>query len=228
MDREIKLAPSILAADFMKLAEQIGECERNGAKYLHYDVMDGLFVPSLSFGLPVLSGIRKGTGLFIDCHLMIVEPARYVDQFIDAGADSVTIHLESCKETGCMETLQKIREKGAKCGISIKPATPVVHILPYLGMVDMVLLMSVEPGFGGQPFIGSTFEKLKQLESLRREGNFDFDIEVDGGITLENVPEVIDAGANVIVSGSSVFKGNIADNIRGFLSVFDAKKTDRN
>ncbi|MBP5330848.1 MAG: ribulose-phosphate 3-epimerase [Lachnospiraceae bacterium] len=220
MDRKIKLAPSILAADFMKLSRQIGECAENGAEYLHYDVMDGLFVPSLSFGLPVLSSIRKGTDIFIDAHLMIVEPARYVDQFVKAGADSVTIHYEACRETGCMETLQKIKASGARCGISVKPATPLVHILPYLGIVDMVLLMSVEPGFGGQPFIDSTFDKLRQLRNLREEGNFDFDIEVDGGITLENVKDVIEAGANVIVSGSSVFKGDIAANVKEFLRIF--------
>ena len=220
MSGEIKLAPSILAADFMKLSEQITECERSGAGYLHYDVMDGLFVPSLSFGLPVLSSIRKGTGMFIDCHLMIVEPSRYVDEFIKAGADSVTIHYEACREHGCMETLQRIKDRGAGCGLSVKPATPLVHILPYLGMVDMVLLMSVEPGFGGQPFIESTYEKLRQLKALREEGSFDFDIEVDGGITAGNVADVIRAGANVLVSGSSVFNGNIGDNIRGFLEIF--------
>ncbi|MBO4415937.1 MAG: ribulose-phosphate 3-epimerase [Lachnospiraceae bacterium] len=224
MGREIKLAPSILAADFMKLSEQITECERSGAKYLHYDVMDGLFVPSLSFGLPVLSSIRKGTGLFIDCHLMIVEPYRYVDQFIKAGADSVTVHFEACSEHGCMEVLQKIKDNGAKCGLSVKPGTPLVHILPYLGLVDMILLMSVEPGFGGQPFIDSTFDKLRQLESLRTEGGFDFDIEVDGGITLNNVKDVLDAGANVIVSGSSVFKGSISENVNSFLKIFDTAK----
>ena len=220
MDREIKLAPSILAADFMKLAEQIGECEKNGAKYLHYDVMDGLFVPSLSFGLPVLSSIRKGTKLFIDCHLMIEEPLRYIDEFTEAGADSITVHFEACHEHGCMEVLKKIKANGIGCGLSIKPNTPLVHILPYFNIVDMILLMSVEPGFGGQKFIPSTFEKLRQLEELRIEGGFNFDIEVDGGITLDNVAEVVDAGANVIVSGSSVFKGDIADNVTKFVEIF--------
>ena len=223
MEREIKLAPSILAADFMKLAEQIDDCYRNGAKYLHYDVMDGLFVPSLSFGLPVLASIRKGTEIFLDCHLMIVEPARYIDEFVKAGADSITVHFEACKETGCMDVLKSIKDKGIRCGLSIKPATPIVHILPYLGTVDMVLLMSVEPGFGGQPFIPSTFDKLRELKALREEGGFDFDIEVDGGITLDNVSDVIDAGANVIVSGSSVFRGDIARNVKSFLDIFDSK-----
>ena len=223
MDREIKLAPSILAADFMKLSAQIQECHASGAKYLHYDVMDGLFVPSLSFGLPVLQSIRKGTDIFIDCHLMIVEPARYIDEFAAAGADSITIHYEACRETGCMDVLRKIREKGIGCGLSIKPATPVVHILPYLPVVDMILLMSVEPGFGGQPFIPSTFDKLRELRDLRTEGGFDFDIEVDGGITIDNVSDVIDAGANIIVSGSSVFKGNIEKNVRDFVEIFKSK-----
>ncbi|MBR4724971.1 MAG: ribulose-phosphate 3-epimerase [Lachnospiraceae bacterium] len=224
MNREIKLAPSILAADFMKLSEQIGECEKNGAAYLHYDVMDGLFVPSLSFGLPVIASIRKGTGIFIDCHLMIVEPYRYIEEFVKAGADSVTIHYEACKEHGCTESLKKIKECGARRGISIRPGTPIVHILPYLGMVDMVLLMSVEPGFGGQPFIPSTYDKLRELTALREEGGFDFDIEVDGGITLDNVSDVIDAGANVIVSGSSVFKGDIAGNVSRFIEIFKGKQ----
>ena len=221
MDRRIKLAPSILAADFMKLGEQIRTAKDNGAEYLHYDVMDGLFVPSMSFGLPVLQSVRKGTDIFIDCHLMIVEPDRYIDEFAAAGADSITVHFEACREKGLTDVLNHIRKTGKKRGISINPETPIVHILPYLGMTDMVLVMSVKPGFGGQKFIEGTFDKLNELKELRAEGGFDFDIEVDGGITLDNAADVIKAGANVIVSGSSVFHGDIAENVKGFLKIFE-------
>ena len=154
---------------------------------------------------------------------MIEEPIRYLKEFAESGADLITIHYEACKEHGCTESLKKIKECGARRGISIRPGTPIVHILPYLGMVDMVLLMSVEPGFGGQPFIPSTYDKLRELTALREEGGFDFDIEVDGGITLDNVSDAIDAGANVIVSGSSVFKGDIELNVRSFESILHAK-----
>ncbi|MCR5684648.1 MAG: ribulose-phosphate 3-epimerase [Lachnospiraceae bacterium] len=222
MKRSIKLAPSILAADFMNLGTQIREVKENGAQYLHYDVMDGMFVPSMSFGLPVLASVRAGTDIFIDCHLMIVEPDRYIDEFAKAGADSITVHFEACNEVGLTDVIRHIRKTGKRCGISINPETPLVHILPYLGMADMILIMSVKPGFGGQQFIESTYSKLRELASLRDEGGFDFDIEVDGGITLDNAGQVIEAGANVIVSGSSVFHGDIERNVKEFMKRFDA------
>ncbi len=224
MERRIKLAPSILAADFMKLGEQIRIVSDNGAEYLHYDVMDGMFVPSMSFGLPVLQSIRLGTDIFIDCHLMIVEPDRYINEFAKAGADSITVHFEACREVGLTDVIKHIRDTGKRCGISINPETELVHILPYFSMVDMILLMSVKPGFGGQKFIEDTYNKLRELKSLRKEGGFDFDIEVDGGITLDNAASVIEAGANVIVSGSSVFHGNIEKNVKSFIEIFDRYK----
>lgn len=212
------LAPSILAADFKNLAAQMKETEENGAEYLHFDVMDGVFVPSISFGMPVLKSIKNGTNQFVDAHLMITEPIRYVEEFVKAGADLITIHLEACEDVHA--TLKKIRECGVKAGISICPDTPVSVLEEYAEEVDMILIMSVHPGFGGQKFIENSLDKIRETREMLTAKGLDLDIQVDGGIYTTNVREVLDAGANVIVAGSAVFKGNPAENTKQFLEIF--------
>lgn len=206
------ISPSILAADFNILGEQIQEVEKSGAEYLHIDVMDGMFVPSISFGMPVIASIRKNSGLVFDVHLMIEEPIRYVEEFAGLGADSITFHLEAAGER-IKETIDKIHALGCKAGLSIKPATPITALLPYLESVDMILIMTVEPGFGGQKYIQASTQKIKDLRGVLTEKGLPLDIQVDGGITAENIFEVTQAGANVIVAGSAVFRGNITQNI---------------
>lgn len=215
-----KLAPSILAADFSILGEQIKKVESAGAEYLHIDVMDGSFVPSISFGLPLISSIRKSTGLTFDVHLMVTEPERFVDQFADAGANILTVHQEAC--THLNRTLKHIKERGVKTGVALNPATDISTLKYVLNYVDMILVMSVNPGFGGQEFIPETLEKLKDVKNMVKASGRDIDIEVDGGITLKNVDTILRAGANVIVSGSSVFRGNITDNVKNFLEILHA------
>ena len=215
-----KLAPSILAADFSILGEQIKKVESAGAEYLHIDVMDGSFVPSISFGLPLISSIRKSTGLTFDVHLMVTEPERFVDQFADAGANILTVHQEAC--THLNRTLKHIKERGVKTGVALNPATDISTLKYVLNYLDMILVMSVNPGFGGQEFIPETLEKLKDVKNMVKASGRDIDIEVDGGITLKNVDTILKAGANVIVSGSSVFRGNITDNVKNFLEILHA------
>ena len=214
-----KLAPSILAADFNRLGDQIRRVSEAGADYLHIDVMDGIFVQSISFGLPVIRSIRKESDMLFDVHLMITEPFRYIERFAEAGADIITVHLEACSDP--LRTLKLIRECGKKAGLSIKPDTPVEIVRPYFEYTDLILIMSVEPGFGGQTLMPIAFRKLEILKEAKRKYGYEGEIEVDGGITLENVSGVIDAGAEVIVSGSAVFKGNIEENIRSFKEVFE-------
>lgn len=214
------LAPSILAADFKELGQAIKTIEENGAEYLHYDVMDGIFVPSISFGMPVLASIRSCTNQVMDVHLMIKEPIRYIKEFKEAGADLITIHLEACEDVAA--TIKAIREAGLKVGLSIKPATEAEAIRPYLDQIDMILVMSVEPGFGGQKFIPESLDKIRALRAMVEETGVDVDIEVDGGIYQANVKEVLDAGANIIVSGSGVFKGDIAKNTREFMEILNS------
>lgn len=206
--KNFKLAPSILAADFTKLGEQVRVCEENGVPWLHIDVMDGIFVPNISFGTVVYEKLRSQSKMFFDVHLMITEPQRYIERFIKSGADGVTFHAEATKDiAGCIKL---IKDNGAKAGISICPETPVEAIKPYLGDVDMVLVMSVHPGYGGQSYISDVNDKIRELRALCGE---DFDIEVDGGIYAENIKSVTDCGANIIVAGTAVFRGDIAENI---------------
>lgn len=199
----ITFSPSILAADFAALGRDISAVEKAGADYLHFDVMDGHFVPNISFGLPVLRSVRKVTGLPLDVHLMISEPDRYLEEFIAAGADIVTVHRESEGDTRAQ--IRRIRELGAKASVSIRPGTPLAEILPLLPELDMVLIMTVEPGFGGQGFIPETIPKIQELRRIINEQGYACDIEIDGGVTRENVAEIAKYGANVIVAGSAVF-----------------------
>ncbi|MBQ7876759.1 MAG: ribulose-phosphate 3-epimerase [Clostridia bacterium] len=206
--REFKLAPSILAADFSILGQQIKEAEKGGAKVLHIDVMDSRFVPNFTFGALLVKCIRKCSDMFYDCHLMVERPYDFIDAFYKAGADNITVHYEALgDETG--KALDYIRSLGIKAGLSISPDTPVDVVAPYLDKADMILIMSVYPGFGGQKFIPESLERIAKVKSMT-EG-YDIDIEVDGGVYEENIKTVVDAGANVIVAGSAVFgKENIA------------------
>lgn len=214
------LAPSILSADFKVLGDQIRQTEEAGAGYIHFDVMDGIFVPSISFGMPVLSSIRGLTGQVMDVHLMVTEPVRYVKEFAECGADIITVHFEACEDLGA--TLEAIHACGVKAGISIKPGTPVEALAPYLEQAEMFLIMSVEPGFGGQAFIPESLERIRTLRDMLEEKGIEKDIEVDGGIYHSNVAEVLKAGANVIVSGSGVYKGDIRENTTGFMEILKA------
>lgn len=211
------LAPSMLSADFKELGKEIRAIEENGAEYLHFDVMDGIFVPNISFGIPVLASIRPATRLVCDAHLMITEPIRYIEAFKKAGADLITIHLEACEDVNA--TIAKIREQDMKVGISICPDTPVASLEEYLNKVDMVLIMSVHPGFGGQSFIPTSLDKIRELKSMIKERGLSVDIQVDGGIGMNNIEDVIKAGANIIVAGSAVFKGDAAKNTREMLEL---------
>ena len=214
------LSPSILSADFSRLGEQIRELDEAGAQYVHIDVMDGMFVPSISFGMPVIRSIRGCTDRIFDVHLMIEEPGRYIDEFAEAGADLITVHAESCRHLD--RTIEKIKEKGLLAGVALNPATPVSAISCVLEKVDMVLIMTVNPGFGGQKLIPYTVEKVRELRKIVDEQGLKTDIEVDGGVNLANVGELMDAGANIIVAGSAVFSGDVTENTIRFLNIINA------
>ena len=209
---EIILSPSLLAADFGQLSNQIKEAETAGAKYLHLDVMDGIFVPNISFGLPVIESLRKYTDIVFDVHLMITEPERYIDRFIDAGADIVTFHVEATDKP--LECIDIIHSRGKKAGIAISPNTPADAVYPFIDKVDMVLCMTVEPGYGGQKYMSDMESKIAKL---RQKCGEMMDIEVDGGIGAQNIMAPINAGANVIVAGTAVFGGNISANVKEIL-----------
>lgn len=211
------LSPSILAADFKVLGQEMKKTEENGAAYIHFDVMDGMFVPSISFGMPVLASINDATEQFMDAHLMVQEPIRYVEAFQKAGADSVTVHLEACEDV--KTTLDKIHVCGMKAGLAVNPETDVKELVPYLEDVEMILIMSVHPGFGGQKFIPESLDKIREVRAMLNEKNLETDIQVDGGIYVENVREVLDAGANVIVAGSAVFRGDAGENTAKFMEI---------
>ena len=211
------LSPSILAADFKDLGQEMKKTEENGAAYIHFDVMDGMFVPSISFGMPVLASIHDATEQFMDAHLMVQEPIRYVEAFQKAGADSVTVHLEACEDV--KTTLDKIHACGMKAGLAVNPETDVKELVPYLEDVEMILIMSVHPGFGGQKFIPESLDKIREVRAMLNEKNLETDIQVDGGIYVENVREVLDAGANVIVAGSAVFRGDAGENTAKFMEI---------
>ena len=210
------IAPSLLSADFSRLQEEVRDIEQGGADWLHLDVMDGHFVPNITFGPGLIKALRPHSKLFFDVHLMIVEPIRYVEGFAAIGADMITFHLEAA-EGHVEETIDKIHALGCKAGISIKPATPVTEVVPYLEKLDMILIMTVEPGFGGQKYIENSTEKIRQMRSLVQQRGLETDIQVDGGITAENVSVVKEAGANVIVAGSAIFKGDIVKNVKALL-----------
>lgn len=215
--RNYVLSPSILAADFKVLGQEMKKTEENGAAYIHFDVMDGMFVPSISFGMPVLASIHDATEQFMDVHLMVQEPIRYVEAFQKAGADYVTVHLEACEDV--KTTLDKIHACGMKAGLAVNPETDVKELVPYMEDVEMILIMSVYPGFGGQKFIPESLDKIREVRAMLNEKNLETDIQADGGIYVENVREVLDAGANVIVAGSAVFRGDAGENTAKFMEI---------
>ncbi|WP_276980520.1 ribulose-phosphate 3-epimerase [Johnsonella ignava] len=208
----VTLSPSLLAADFVNLRSQIDILKLNGIRSLHLDIMDGMYVPNISFGPPVIKSLRKYTDMFLDVHMMVEAPERYIDDMIYAGADSITLHIETCRHLD--SALEKIRKSGKKTGVALNPATPVLLLDEILPFVDMVLVMSVNPGFGGQQFIEYTKRKIERLKAIKSDNALSYSIQVDGGVNKENIADIAEAGADNIVAGSAIFLGDISDNIR--------------
>ena len=211
------LSPSILSADFTRLGEQVAAVEQAGAQYLHFDVMDGCFVPNISFGMPVLESLRGRTGLMMDVHLMVEEPARYVEAFADCGADIITVHTEAC--TDLHRTVDLIKKRELLAGVALCPATPLSVLEYILPRIDMVLLMTVSPGMGGQKLIPYTLDKIRDLKKMIDRKGLKTDIEVDGGVNFKTLEQVLDAGANIIVAGSAGFEGDLEENTRRMLEL---------
>lgn len=214
MSRVYQLAPSILSADFNRLGEQIQRVEKVECRWLHIDIMDGMFVPSISFGMPVVKSIRKESSLYFDVHMMVKDPERYVEEFQSCGADMITVHAEACRDLA--ETVKKIHETGADAGVAVNPDTPLSAVTDVMDQVEMILIMSVYPGFGGQKYIPESTERIRTLRRMLDEKGLEHvHIQVDGGINRATIDEVLAAGANIIVAGSAVFGSNIEQNVRG-------------
>ena len=220
-----QLSPSILAADYDRLVEQVAQVEKCGVKWLHLDIMDGEFVPATSFGVDTVAMLRPGSDLFFDVHLMVVDPDKDIAKFATAGADMIVVHVEACEDVDA--TIAQIKAAGCKAGVSIKPDTSIDCLKDILDKLDMILIMTVEPGYGGQQYIESSTEKIRSLKAMVDEQGLSVDIEVDGGICKDNIDEVLEAGANIIVAGSAVFQGDIEDNISGFQEAFARQTRQR-
>lgn len=210
-----RLSPSILAADVRCLGKEIQSVTKAGAEYIHIDVMDGVFVPNISFGFPIVKGLREITDAFFDVHLMITEPIRYIERFASNGADGITVHAEACENLAA--TVKEINRCGKKAGIAISPDTKIDVVLPLLEQISMILVMTVYPGYGGQSIIEACFDKIRALRNIINERGLDVDLEVDGGVSLDNIDTIRDAGANIFVVGTKIFKGDAEVNTSDFL-----------